>query len=305
MMNKKLSAIFALIIILAFMGYIIYDATSRSESDPAVETVRDTTFADNWKITATISTDEGRLTSVAVSDDGTICLGGDSFIKVIDRGLNKLWDIKTEQKITALAVSGDTIFASTGETILIVSKDGKTLAEWGPYEGNSIITSLSAKPGRLAVADAGSKRIFILGREGEVISMMGQSGDHFIIPSPYFDLAWAGNILITANPGKRRIEKWDADGKMISAFGEPGTAPGAFCGCCNPSHITLFQNGIVTAEKGINRIKILNGEGSFVEFVSSRNKFDQSAPLDIASDYSTRIYAADNTDSKLYIFERK
>jgi hypothetical protein len=304
-MNKKLSAIFALTIILAFMGYIIYDATSGSDREPASESARDTTYSDNWKITGTISVDKGSLSSVAVSGNGMICLAGDSFIKALGPGLNELWNIATEQKITALAVSGDTIFASTEETILVVSKDGKILNEWGPYEGNSIITSLSAGHGKLAAADAGSKRIFILGREGDVISMLGQSGDHFIIPSPYFDLAWSDNNLVVANPGRRRIETWSTDGKMISASGEPGTAPGAFCGCCNPSHIAIIPNGIVTAEKGINRIKILNREGSFVEFVSSRNSFDQSVPLDLATDDGTRIYAADKTDSKLYIFERK
>ncbi len=304
-MNKKLSAIFALIIILAFMGYIIYDATSGSSGEPATAPAGDTLYTDNWKIAGTIDVAEGKLSSVAVSDNGTICLGGDSFIKVIDPRYNKLWDIETDQKITALAVSGDTIFAATGETILVVSKDGKILNEWGPYEGNSIFTSLSAANGMLAVADAGSKRIFILGRDGEVISMLGQSGDHFIIPSPYFDLAWSGTYLVAANPGRRRIETWSAGGKMISASGEPGTAPGAFCGCCNPSHIAINPNGIVTAEKGINRIKILNNDGSFAEFVSSHNSFDQSVPLDLAAVDGNRIYAADNSDSKLYIFERK
>lgn len=304
-MNKKLSAIFALTIILAFMGYIIYDATSGSDREPVSETSRDTTYTDNWKITRTISVDEGRLSSVAVSDNGMICLAGDTFIKAIDPGYKELWNTGTEQKITALAVSGDTIFASTQETILVVSKNGKILNEWGPYEGNAIITSLSANHGMLAVADAGSKRIFLLGRDGDVISMIGQSGDHFIIPSPYFDLDWSDNNLVVANPGRRRIETWSPDGKMIYAFGEPGTAPGAFCGCCNPSHIVIVPNGIVTAEKGINRIKILNREGSFVEFVSSRNSFDKSVPLDLATDNGTRIYAADKTDSKLYIFERK
>jgi DNA-binding beta-propeller fold protein YncE len=304
-MNKKLSAISALTIILAFMVYIIYDAASGSDREPASETSRDTMYSDNWKISGTVSVGEGILSSVAVSDNGTICLAGDSFIKAVDHGHKELWSTGTEQKITALAVSGDTIFASTEETILVVSKNGKILNEWGPYEGNSIITSLSANHGMLAVADAGSKRVFILGPDGDVVSMLGQSGDHFIIPSPYFDLAWSGNDLVVANPGRRRVETWSTDGRMISAFGEPGTAPGSFCGCCNPSHLAVTPYGIVTAEKGINRVKILDREGHFIEFVSSHNSFDKSVPLDLAADSGKGIYAADNANSKLYIFERK
>jgi len=304
-MNKKLSAIFALIIILAFMVYIIYDSTTGSDRGTASVSTRDTTYVDNWKITATINIDEGRLSAVALSGNETVYLAGDSFIKATVPGQKDLWSLKTDERITALAISGDTIFASTVETILVLSKDGKILDEWGPYEGNSIITSLAAENGMLAVADAGSKRVFILGNKGDVISMLGQSGDHFIIPSPYFDVAWSGNKLIVANPGRRRIETWSTDGRMISAFGEPGTAPGAFCGCCNPSHLAVIPSGIVTAEKGINRVKILDREGRFVEFVSSHNSFDQSVPLELATDGGKRIYAADNADSKLYIFERK
>ena len=43
------------------------------------------------------------------------------------------------------------------------------------------------------------------------------------------------NIYV-ANTGHRRIETRGIDGATISYFGEPGTAPDAFCGCCNPAH---------------------------------------------------------------------
>ena len=52
-------------------------------------------------------------------------------------------------------------------------------------------------------------------------------------------------------------------------FGEPGMAPGAFCGCCNPAHFIVTPNGFITSEKGINRIKVLGKSGDFIEFVTS------------------------------------
>ncbi|MBG0860262.1 MAG: hypothetical protein IQL11_12220, partial [Bacteroidales bacterium] len=63
--------------------------------------------------------------------------------------------------------------------------------------------------------------------------------------------------------------------------------------------------GFVTAEKGINRIKILDQLGVFVEFVSSVNNFVPPLPLDIASLDGSLIYGANPADSKLYIFQRK
>jgi hypothetical protein len=92
---------------------------------------------------------------------------------------------------------------------------------------------------------------------------------------------------------------------MIEQFGGTGTAPEFYCGCCNPAHFTLFPGGFITAEKGINRIKILNNKGEFVEFISSVNKFTPSIPIDVASLDGKIIYGANPADSKVYVFNKK
>jgi hypothetical protein len=304
-MNKKLTALFALIIILAFIGYIIYDASTGSVKSDDSGILPDTVYDENWSVDRTYNVSEGRLSSVAVAADGKIFLGGDSFVKAVNNDLNDLWKLETEQKITALSVSGDTIFASTPETILLISASGKLLAEWGPYEGNSIITSVSAGKDIVAFADAGTRRVYLLGKTGEMRSMIGQSEEQFVIPSAYFDVALSDNQLFAANTGNRRVETWTLEGRKLSQFGEPGTAPGAFCGCCNPAHFAVIPQGFVTAEKGINRIKILDRNGSFIEFVSAQNDFIPSIPLDVASVDGKTIYAANSVKSKLYIFKRK
>ena len=304
-MGKKPAAIFSLIIILAFMAYMIYDAArgSGGTEKPAATTTEE--YEADWSIERTYSLPAGSLTSVAVSENGMIFLGGDAFVSALDQNLGLLWSLETEGKITALAVTGDTIFASTTETIFLVSSSGKLITEWGPYEGNSIITSLSASPEHVVIADAGNKRVFILDKEGEVLKMMGQGDERFLIPSGYFDVALSGNLVFAANTGNRRIETWTTDGRKTEEFGEPGTAPGAFCGCCNPAHFAVIPQGFVTAEKGINRIKILDRDGIFIEFVSVNNDFNQSIPLDVASADGVTIYAANNFDNKLYVFKRK
>jgi outer membrane protein assembly factor BamB len=304
-MNKKLTALFSLIIILAFIGYIIFDATKDADKKNASSTVKDTLYYDSWTVDRTFHVIEGELTSVAVSTDGIIYLGGDSFVKSLNIDLSDLWKLKTDLRITSLAVSGDTVFASTPETILLISASGKLISEWGPYEENSLITSVSADKRFLAFADAGNKLIFVLKKNGELYKMIGQSEEKFVIPSSYFDVALSGGKLYAANTGNRRIETWTTEGKKLSEFGEPGTAPGAFCACCNPSHFAVIPQGFVTAEKGINRIKILGPDGEFIEFVSSNNNFVRPVPLDVASADGKTIYAANSVDSTLYIFRRK
>lgn len=304
-MNKKLTAFLALIIILAFIGYIIYDASTGSGKSDDSGIVPDTVYDDSWSVDRIYHVPEGELSSVAVSPDGMIFLGGDSFVKAVNNDLNDKWKLETDQKITAISVSGDTVFASTTETVLLISTSGKLITEWGPYEDNSIITSVFSDKRFLVFADAGNKRVYILKKNGELHSMLGQAEEKFVVPSPYFDVALSDDLLFIANTGHRRMETWTADGKKLSQFGEPGTAPGAFCGCCNPSHFAVIPQGFVTAEKGINRIKILDRNGNFVEFVSSQNDFIPSIPLDVASADGKTIYAANSVNSTLYIFKHK
>ncbi len=306
-MKKKLIALVSLLIILSFIGYIVYDTiTSGTEPESEESEKPEPVIPDKWFVFNSMSVAEGKLDAVAVSANGDILTGGDAFVSCYSPDLKTKWTLKMPSRITALSADGDTIYAASAELIYLISTGGKILNEWGPYEANSIITSISASGAHIAFADAGIKRVFILNKKGEVVSMVGQSDNRFIIPSPYFDVAlFSGNLIFIANTGNRRIETWTTDGKFLEQFGEPGTAPGAFCGCCNPAHFTVVPQGFVTAEKGINRIKIVDQYGKFIEFVSSKNSFTPSVPLDIASVDGITIYAANPADSKLYVYKRR
>jgi DNA-binding beta-propeller fold protein YncE len=306
-MGKKYIALISLLIILAFIGYIVYDTVTSGKEKQDIETVtQDSSIPDQWFIFNSVQISDGKLHSVTVSEDGAIFTGGDEFVSCYNPDLTRKWILKSPSGISALSVDGDTIYAASSETIYLISNDGKPISEWGPYEANSIITSISASGTNVAFADAGNKRIFILKKNGEVVSMIGQSDKSLIIPSPYFDVALYGeNKLYLANTGNRRIEIWTTGGSLLSQFGEPGAAPEAFCGCCNPAHFAVIPQGFVTAEKGINRIKILDPDGRFVEFVSSKNSFTPSVPLDVASADGKTIYAANPADSKLYVYKRR
>ncbi|MCX6335429.1 MAG: hypothetical protein NT092_14210 [Bacteroidia bacterium] len=306
-MNKKFIALISLLVILTFIGYIVYDTVTSGSgqlSDAPEKPVAQ--IPDRWFIFNNLTVQEGKLHSAAVSINGDIYVGGESFISCYASDLTKKWTLKMPSTITAMAVNGDTVYASSAQTIYLVSCQGKPITEWGPYEANSIITSISAYGQYVAFADAGTKRVFILKKNGEVKSMIGQSDNRFIIPSPYFDVAlYSGNVLFIANTGNRRIESWTIEGKFLEQFGEPGTAPGTFCGCCNPAHFAVIPQGFVTAEKGLNRVKIIDQYGKFIEFVSSKNNFTPSVPLDLASVDGETIFAANPADSKLYVFKRR
>ena len=248
---------------------------------------------------------EGTLEAVSVSQ-GKIYLGGDSFVSCYDNDLKLIWNLKTPAPVNSLANWGDSVFASTRHQVLVINTAGKMLGEWGPFEDSSMITSVTANRKYVALADAGTKIVFILDKGGEVKRMIGQGDKQFVIPSPYFEVVLGeDNTLFTANTGKHRVETRNINGDILSFFGAPGTEPGYFCGCCAPPHFIVTPDGFVTAEKGINRIKILNKKGEFVEFVNSHNTFIKSVPLDLATVDGKTIYEAYPGESKLYVFNRK
>jgi hypothetical protein len=306
-MNKRWATVIIIVLILILTGYIVFDVARKKETTKGSSSTKEASaVTDQWVVTKIFEPGKGQLNAVSVSNNGSIILGGESFIACYNSDFELLWEFKTGMPATALTISGNIVYAAVQANILVLNMNGEMVEEWGPFDDNSMITSLTANETYVAFADAANKTVFILDKEGVVKSLIGKSEDPFIIPSPYFDVALdAGTILFVANTGNRRIEKRNIDGTLLSFFGEPGIEPGAFCGCCNPAHFTMIPGGFVTAEKGINRIKILNEKGEFVEFVSSVNDFVPPLPLDIASPDGKIIYGANPADSKLYVFMRK
>jgi hypothetical protein len=306
-MNRKWATITIIILLLVFIGYMVFDVALRKETPQSSPSASEASGpADQWIVTKVFEPTEGQLNAVATSENGNIFLGGEPFVACYDSYFKPVWEYKTEMPVTALAASEINLYAAVQGTILVLNLKGEKVDEWGPFEENSMITSLSVNDKYVAFADAANKTVFVLDKKGIVKSLIGNSEVPFIIPSPYFDIALgADNIIYIANTGNRRIERRNIEGKLLDFFGEPGTDPDAFCGCCNPAHFALIPGGFVTAEKGINRIKILSTDGKFIEFVSSVNDFIPPLPLDIASPDGKVIYGANPADSKLYVFERR
>ena len=306
-MNKRWTTVTIIVLIIVLVGYIVIDSTLKRQAEPVLSSDKEIAEpSDNWNISKVFEPAKGQLNGVAVSNNGTIFLGGETFIASYDPDFKLLWEYSTEMPVTALAVSGNYLYAAEQGTIIVLNINGQKEAEWGPFEENSMITSITSNDTYVAFSDAANKTVFVLDKSGVMKYLIGRSGEPFIIPSFYFDVALGNDdILFIANTGNRRIERRNTDGTLLDYFGEAGTDPGAFCGCCNPSHFVVIPGGFITAEKGINRIKILNEKGEFVEFVSSVNKFVPPLPLDIASADGKIIYGANPADSKLYVFTRK
>jgi len=306
-MGKKSTIILIIAITVVLAGYIILDMTGRK---PGNEVTSDGTeqpeVVDQWAVSNVLEPGLGKLSAVSNSASGRVYVGGDSFVAAYTPDLQHIWTLSTGKPVTALSSPGDTVYASTLETILVISGDGRLISEWGPFEDEAIITSVTSNENYVAFADAGNRLVIVLDKAGSLRKLVGNTGEAFIIPSPHFDVALTeDDLLFVTNPGNSRVEKRNLEGTIIWQFGDPGIKPGEFSGCCNPSNFALIPGGFVTAEKGINRLEIIDSDGEFREMVSSDNNFRPSIPLDVASNDGSIIYAVNPADSKLYVFNRK
>ncbi|MHB0936645.1 MAG: NHL repeat-containing protein [Armatimonadota bacterium] len=165
------------------------------------------------------------------------------------------------------------------------------------------LTSIAVGEQEVWAADASNKVIYRYDFTGK---LRGRIGEKLIVPTPHLDVAAAkdGSVWV-ANPGRHRLERYARDGRLLSSWGKAGMAVEGFSGCCNPAAFALLPDGrIVTAEKGLRRVKIYRTDGAFDGVVAGPASFNESSEaLDVATDAAGRVYILDPVDGIVRVFE--
>ena len=78
-----------------------------------------------------------------------------------------------------------------------------------------------------------------------------------------------------------------------------------FCGCCNPTDIALTGKGyVVTAEKGLPRVKVHSAEGELLSVVAPPTQLDRAAAgIDLAVDGQGRVIVLDPVEGVVRLYE--
>jgi hypothetical protein len=184
---------------------------------------------------------------------------------------------------------------------------------WDSPGGETVFTSIATSPDAVYVADAGNLIVWHFDKEGNLIKRIGDRDGAkdvpgFIIPSPYFDVAVdPDGFLWAADTGRHSLQNYNPDGGIRTIWGEFSLEIQGFCGCCNPSHFSVLEDGrFVTSEKGIPRVKIYNRLGELASVVAGPDLFREgTVGLDLAADSRQRIYILDPAQKAVRIFERK
>lgn len=162
------------------------------------------------------------------------------------------------------------------------------------------------------MADAGNRVVLRCNRQGQVLARLGETAVEgglaaLVVPSPYLAMAKGpGDVVYLVNPGEHTVNTLGPDGQWRGAWGQAGGKVENFTGCCNPTHLAVLPNGhVVTAEKGIPRVKEYTAEGELDSLVAGPDLFrPETAGLSLATDSQGSIYVLDPTRRAVRVFQR-
>ena len=264
-------------------------------------------YAESGEIRLNFST----VHALSIGPDDRIYIAGDSAIQVLENNGTAVNLIETGAPVHCLAVDGNgDIFAGLEDHIEVFNARGTRRSSWPIIEKNPILTSICLGPDSVFVADAGNLIVWKFDPSGKITGRIGAKDidreiPGFIIPSPFFDISLdTEGFLWAANTGRHSMENYTLTGAMRSSWGEYSDEISGFCGCCNPIHFSILENGtFITAEKGVARIKVYNQLGRVVSIVAGPDQFsDGTEIMDLAVDTQQRIYVLDPVRKSIRIF---
>ena len=260
-------------------------------------------------------------TALALGGDGAIYVAGRDVLLRLDADGRETARFPVQGAADAVAVAPDgRLLLGLRGHVRVLDAAGKTLADWKDLGERGYVTSIAADAENVFVADAGNRVVLRYDYAGNVISEMGQRDlkrefEGFVVPSPYFDAAFdASGALWIVNPGRHGLENHRPTGELVSSWYRPGMDLNGFCGCCNPTHIAFRGDGsVVTAEKGINRVKVYAPDNTLVGVVATpealrapSDENDSRSPVkDLAVDKKDRILILVGPMKAILVYEPK
>ncbi len=238
-----------------------------------------------------------------------ILVGIGDEIKVYNDAGEEQQSIKLPAAATALAAYPDgTIYVGIGSHVEIYNTAGEQTATWVSLGEKALISSIARFDDSVYVADYGNRRVWRYSNDGALLGdTQGETKGGFSIPSPYFEVAATDDALLIVNPGNLEVGFYKKDLMKVDAFSKRGLELGGFVGCCNPSQIAVLPDGgIVTSEKGMARVKVMNKDGAVREVVAAPNFFPfEDGPFDLAVDAKGRVLLLHHKKHKVRIFQKK
>jgi sugar lactone lactonase YvrE len=176
-----------------------------------------------------------------------------------------------------------TLYVSLRTHVEVFDASGNRRAVWEAPQARAWLSGLLATADTVYAADSGNRVVWRCDRSGRVISRLGEKDPArgipgLVLPSPHLVVVGHpdGRLRLN-NAGRHLVETYTPEGERVSAWGKPGMGIAAFCGCCNPIALAVLPDGrIVTAEKGLPRVKVYQPDGRLDCVVAGVESFPEN-----------------------------
>lgn len=292
---------------------LLYDVSSYEAVDPSKILFRET---------ARIPLDIEAPSALCARRDGTILVGGKDAILALEASGRTRSRIAIAGSPDCLAEAPDgRLYLGMRGRIAVMAALEQPMQWWPDLGQRAWITAIAVDEQNVYAADAGQRVIHRFNVSGEILGSIGARAAEegvpgFVVPSPYFDVMLdpAGHLW-AVNPGKHGVELYRPDGVLVSSWYRPSMNIEGFSGCCNPIHAAFrSDSSLVTAEKGLNRIKVYSPDTALLGVVATpeilgtlaeaaASLTEEPMVKDLAVDGEDRILALHGPRKELLIFE--
>ncbi|MDH7598828.1 MAG: NHL repeat-containing protein [Sedimentisphaerales bacterium] len=270
--------------------------------------------------------DLARPKDICIDPNGLVYVVGDKAICVYESTGKMAARIDLSFEPYAVAVGPDGLwYLTAADHVEVYDRSGTALMTWPRPDPEALLTSIAVCGRDVFVADSANRIVYRYDQLGQLLGRIGQKDpakgvDGLVVPSPNLDVACGQDgLLIVTNPGRHRVEFYRSDGQLVRWWGRFGYDIEGFTGCCNPVSIAaLSDGGIVTAEKGLVRIKLFWQEGHLLGVVAGPLELGltsgqvcqspedcQSGVFKLATDLHGRIYVLDPLARQVRVFARR
>ncbi|MCY2930797.1 MAG: PQQ-binding-like beta-propeller repeat protein [Planctomycetota bacterium] len=321
LVNALVGALIAAAVLAAILIIVRYDVSGTNLVEPPPVSKTDP---------ARIVADEaggfrlsGRAAALAIGPYDRIYVAADKGVDVYDLEGARVGGFGTDGPPQGLAVSDDekVYLALPGRIEVRTAAGGRREQSWPVPGDRQEVTSLAAAGGRVAAAIYPAAEVIVYAAaDGHILTRLngrdGTEGSGFILRSAHFPVAFGpGGLLHVGNPGRFRVESYNASWAKVAQWGAVGDALESFAECCNPIAMALLGDGrFVTCEKGITRVKLYDAAGRLAGVIAGPEAFvrhdrlarqeqtGDAAPLAVAVDSRGAVWVLDPSTRELRRF---
>lgn len=213
--------------------------------------------------------------AVAVDRDGNVAVAGrgdptirwfDARGAVLNRDLPADTPLRVGSRAAGLAFAKDGLLylaEAAGNRIVVLNRDLTPARSWG-RRGTSAgefnePRGVAVSDEHVFVADSGNRRVQVFDLMGQPVRVIDQAGPQDgAFRNPTDVAVDAQGQLWVAETGRSRIHQFDAEGRWLRSWGEPGSGTNLF-----GSHVGLcaFGGELFVADQAIVRVDVRDGQG--------------------------------------------